>query len=110
LQRLNRDNLHNCWIRLWRQAKTSPDSYTPELGLDVGVRLKDDLHRRASALAGDALGFGPSVLVAGGFDGHDGSLGGSDFQAQRSIGGRGLDGELRMSKPLPVIPANSSYG
>jgi hypothetical protein len=35
--------------------------------LDVGVGLKGDLHRRASALAGDALGFGPGAQVAGGF-------------------------------------------
>ena len=36
--------------------------------------------------------------------------GGSNFQAKGSTGFRGLQGELRMSKPLPVIPANSSYG
>ena len=78
--------------------------------MDVGVGLKGDLYRRASALAGDALSFGPRAQVAGGFDGHGSALGGSDFQAKGSVGFRGLDGELQTSKPLPVIPANSSYG
>ena len=36
-----------------------PNPHAPELGLGVGVRLKGDLHRGASTLADDALGFGP---------------------------------------------------
>ena len=75
--------------------KPSPHPHAPELGLDVGVGLKGDLHRRASALAGDALGFGPGAQVAGGFDGHGGALGGSDFQAKGSVGFRGLESQLR---------------
>ena len=58
-----------------------PDPYAPELGLNVGVGLKGDLYWRASALAGDALGFGPRAQVAGGFHGYGGALGGSDFEA-----------------------------
>jgi hypothetical protein len=72
-----------------------PNPYAPELGLDVGVGLKGDLHRRASALAGDALGFGPGAQVAGGFDRHGGALGGSNFEAQRSVGFRRLESQLR---------------
>ena len=36
--------------------------------------------------------------------------GGSDFEAQRSVGFRGLEGELQTSKQLPVISTCSSYG
>ena len=59
-----------------------PHPYAPELGLDVGVGLQGDFHRGAVALAGDALGFGPGVQVAGGFNRDRGSGGGSDFEGQ----------------------------
>jgi len=84
--------------------------FTARLRLNVGVRLKGDLHRRASSLARHALGFGLRAQFAGSFDGHCGALGGSDFEAQLFVGFLGMEGELRMWKPLPVISTNSSYG
>ena len=61
---------------------TLPHPQAPELGLDVGVGFQGDFHRGGVALAGDALGFDPGVEVAGGFDGHCGSLRGSDLEGQ----------------------------
>lgn len=54
----------------------------PELGLDVGFGLKGDLNWRASALAGDALGFHPGVQVASGFEGYGRCLRGADLEGE----------------------------
>ena len=75
--------------------KPSPHPHAPELGLDVGIGLEGDFDGGSVALAGDALGFGPGAQVAGGFHGHGGALGRSDFETQRSIGFRGLESQVR---------------
>ena len=67
---------------VWTHSTHLPHPHAPELGLDIGVGLKGHFHRGGVALAGDALGFGPGVQVAGSFDGHGGALGGSDFEGQ----------------------------
>ena len=67
----------------------SPHPHPPELGLYIGIGLQGDFQWVAGALACEALSLGPSIEVAGGFDGHDGALGRSDFKAQGSVGFRG---------------------